>query len=173
MRRILKALTTKYMLIFMALILLIVAILGAMVATILSGYSVDTKMNELSNVNIMFKSYFQGTQGDDLEASLKDTQQELESTLNYVFLITENCQVIAADKDGNIIMHAYNYPYSTDYNMYYFSEERLLNSLLNSSTIPDVTISSLGEKEDLSMNNSCDRLFVDNLVWCSCCFRRS
>ncbi len=167
MRRILKAVTTKYMLIFMALILLTVVILGAMVATILSNYSVDTKMNELSNVNVMFKSYFQSTDNENFELALKDTQAELESTLSYSFLITENCQVIAADKDGNIIMHAYNYPYSTDYNMYYFSEERLIKSLLNGSTVPSATIISIGDKGDLSMNNSCNELFVDNLVWCA------
>ena len=52
MKRILRAITTKYMLIFMALMVLIVFTLSAMVATILSNYSVDKKMDEISKVPI-------------------------------------------------------------------------------------------------------------------------
>lgn len=122
MKRILRAVTTKYVLIFMVLIFLIVFVLGTIVATILSNYSIDVRMEKLTTANILFKSYYQETGDENLESSFRKTDTELKKTLKSVFLSTESCQIIIADETGKIVMHTYKDPQGTDPVIYYFSD---------------------------------------------------
>ncbi|MBQ8146450.1 MAG: HAMP domain-containing histidine kinase [Clostridia bacterium] len=122
MKRILRKVTTKYVLIFMVLIFLIVFVLGTIVATILSNYSIDVRMEKLTTANILFKSYYQETGDENLESSFRKTDTELKKTLKSVFLSTESCQIIIADETGKIVMHTYKDPQGTGPVIYYFSD---------------------------------------------------
>ena len=97
MRRILRTITTKYMMIFMTLIVLTVFVLGTMIATILSNYAIDTKMEDLSTSNILFKSYFRENEEEgDMEEKFKSTEDTLSQILSITFLTTESCEIIVA-----------------------------------------------------------------------------
>lgn len=167
MKRILKAVTTKYMMIFTALIALTIFVLGTMIATILSNYSIDVSMENLSTTNILFKKYYNSTEKEDsaLEKSFKDSNDELKETLQTTFLVMESCQIITADKNGKVVMHSYKNPSSNEPVIHYFSDGYPQVSLLKTTTLPAKTLQDIKNDGDISMNNSCNGLFKEKVIW--------
>lgn len=167
MRRIFRTITTKYMLIFMTLIVLTVFVLGTMIATILSNYAIDTKMEDLTTSNILFESYYNEINDNetDMESTFKSTEETLSHILSITFLTTKNCEMIAADVDGNIIMHACKAVPGEPPLIRYFSDEETEIEMLNMRYIPSETLLDLMQEGNLSMNNNCNDLFEHHVIW--------
>lgn len=167
MRRIFRTITTKYMLIFMTLIVLTVVVLGTMIATILSNYAIDAKMEDLTTSNILFKSYYNEVdkENKDMEETFKSTEKTLSHILSVTFLTTEGCEVIAADKDGNLIMHACKAARGQPPLISYFSNEETSVEILNMQVIPAETLVDISADGNLSMNNNCNDLFDQQVIW--------
>ena len=69
MSKILKAITTRYMIVFMSLIIITIFVLGVLIASIITSYSVDEKMDELSSSNMIFETYYKIPSEMDAEQS--------------------------------------------------------------------------------------------------------
>ena len=165
MHKILRAVTTRYMAVFMSLILITIFVLGVLITSIIESYSVDDKMDELSTSNMLFKTYYQTPITDVSTKNLEEKDMLLMSVLQVIFVTAENSQVIVADKHGCIKLHAYkpnkeNSP-TIDYNV----RENLGSSLLKTDNLPEKTVSDVNSSGDLSMNNSCNGLFKSAVVW--------
>ena len=165
MRRIFRAITTKYMIVFMSLIIVTVFVLGTMIATIIANYSIDTKTDELSTSNVMFKSYYVSNPDISLEQNLKATKKDLESILRSVFLTTDNCQIIVADKTGRIVMHAIKSIDNTTAEISFVSDESLKAPSLSLSTLPKEIKKSIDRKGNVTMNSNCNGLFNQKALW--------
>lgn len=166
MRRILRTITTKYMMIFMTLIILTVFVLATMIATILSNYAIDTKMEDLSTSNILFKSYYREIEQEgDMEEKFKSTENTLSQVLSITFLTTESCEIIVADANGNIVMHATKSEFEPSPVITYFSDGGVSIPMLNMNVIPQKTLTELLEEGNVSMNNNCNDLFDSHVIW--------
>ena len=108
MRRIFKGITTKYMFIFMALVVLTVFFLSVMIATIINNYSVDMTMKELSKSSILFKNYYNGIaiSNNDIEGGFEENEEGLYNTLSAIFITAEANKILVADSDGELVLYA-------------------------------------------------------------------
>lgn len=164
MSKILRSVTARYMVVFMSLIVITVFVLGVLVTSIIESYSVDSKMDELSTSNMLFKTYYHIPVNSVPEESFKDADVQLVSVLSVIFATAENSQVLVANKDGQVILHAYKgtgkVP-TVDYNV----GENLGGSLLKTDKLPQKTVSDVVSGGDLSMKNNCNGLFEGAVVW--------
>lgn len=165
MSKILRAVTTRYMVVFMSLIIVTIFVLGVLIASIISSYAVDQKMKELSTSNIIFKTYYQTPDNLVTEEYFKETEDELKSLLKVIFLTSDGCQVIVADKDGKVLVHAYKGGGENEPTVHYISDGNMSSTFLKQEQIPESTIKELSASGDMSMNNSCNGLFSGKVVW--------
>lgn len=165
MSRILRSVTARYMVVFMSLIIITVFVLGVLVTSIIESYSVDNKMDELSTSNMLFKTYDQIPVNSVSEESLKEADAQLVAVLKVIFATAENSQLLVADKDGNVLIHAYKSKDSNLPTVDYEVNKNLENSLLKTDKLPAKTQSDVISSGDLSMNNNCNGLFRGAVVW--------
>ena len=165
MSRILRSVTARYMVVFMSLIIITVFVLGVLVTSIIESYSVDNEMDELSTSNMLFKTYDQIPVNSVSEESLKEADAQLVAVLKVIFATAENSQLLVADKDGNVLIHAYKSKDSNLPTVDYEVNKNLENSLLKTDKLPAKTQSDVISSGDLSMNNNCNGLFSGAVVW--------
>jgi len=165
MPKILRAVTTRYMVVFMSLIIITIFVLGVLVTSIIESYSVDEKMDELSTANMIFKTYYHMPVNSVAAESFKETEAQLNTVLKVVFLTSDNSQIIVADKLGRIIIHAYKTKGDNKPTVKYLDERNAEATLLKLNTLPSNTIRDINTSGDLSMNNSCNGLFKGNVIW--------
>ena len=105
----LKSVYTRYMLIFMAIMFFTVAILGILVTTIAGNYATETKKNELSETNRLFRTTVLAMNGEyeTLEEKLKANESELRENLSFAFFAMSDCGVVITDNKGKIAFFAY------------------------------------------------------------------
>ena len=165
MRKILRTVTVKYMVIFMSLIVITVIVLGTMLATILGNYAIDSKMEDLSISNVLFEEYHSELAPEsDLKEMIENNRQELEKILSVTFVAAEGCQILVADKTGKIIMHAYNSDDGqTDISFFDSGVQGV--GILNKDFLPSEIKTSVSEEGNLSMNNTCEDLFSEQVIW--------
>ena len=166
MGRIFRGITTKYMIVFMLLIIITVFILGMIIAAIIANYSIDKKTDELSTSNLMFKSYYGSEKGNTVETYLRSTEEELESVLRVVFLTTENCRVLVTDSEGCVVMHAQKGSEGALVDIRYVTDGGGLDSeILSAWTLPDSIKKSIDLKGNVSMNSTCNGMFAQKAIW--------
>lgn len=166
MRKILRTVTVKYMVIFMSLIIVTVFVLGAMIATILGNYAIDVKMEELSISNVLFEEYHcELSPESSLKEMIAENRQELEKILSITFMAAEGCQLLVADKDGKIILHAHDSEEENHAYISFFDDETKNVSILNNDYLSRDTMNNILESGNLSMNNTCDGLFSEAVIW--------
>ena len=164
MSKILRAITTRYMVVFMSLIIVTIFVLGVLITSIITSYSVDEKMEELSASNMIFKAYYQ-VNDTVAKQYFKETDAQLKSVLTAIFLASDSSQIIVADRDGQIIIHAYKGTAEQSPVIRYIEQEEAEVGFLKTSSIPKKTISAVVKEGDLSMNNNCNDLFYDKVIW--------
>ncbi len=165
MPKILRAVTTRYMVVFMSLIIITIFVLGVLITSIIESYSVDEKMDEMSTSNMIFKTYYHAPINSVTEDSFKQTEAQLSTVLKVIFLTAGDAQVVVADKQGNIIIHAYKGKGDNKPTVKYLNEKNADATLLKLKKLPINTIKDIDESGDLSMNNRCNGLFKGNVIW--------
>lgn len=165
MPKILRAITTRYMAVFMTLIIITIFVLGVLITSIITSYSVDQKMDELSTSNVIFKTYCNYSPSEMEEQYIRGTENNLKETLKVIFLASNSCQIMVADKTGNVILHAYRETMSTEPTINYISDGYANVAMLKTTTLPQNTMNDIEKIGDLSMNNNCNGLFTGKVIW--------
>ena len=167
MRRIFKGITTKYMFIFMALIVLTVFFLGVMIAAIINDYSVDTEMKELSKSSIIFKNYYENLEIEDksIEESFNENSNSLFDTLSVIFINAEANKILVADSDGELVLYAYYSKDKKEPSVSYFSQREVDAPVLNAESLPVETKLQVIQFGDLTANDDCNGLFDKTVTW--------
>ena len=165
MSKILKAITTRYMIVFMSLIIITIFVLGVLIASIITSYSVDEKMDELSASNMIFKTYYSVPVDTTAEQYLKSTEEQLKIVLKAIFLASDSSQIIVANKEGHIVLHSYKGAGEKDPVIKYTGQEQADINFLKTEQLPKSTMTAVVESGDLSMNNNCNGLFNDKAIW--------
>ena len=173
MPKILRSITTRYMAVFMSLIIITIFVLGVLITSIITSYSVDQKMDELSTSNVIFKTYCKYSPSEIEEQYKRGTENNLRETLKVIFLASDSCQIIVADKTGNVIMHAYREVKSTEPTLEYISEGDANVAMLKTYKLPQNTMNDIGKLGDLSMNNNCYGLFTGKVIWFASALKNS
>ena len=135
----LKSVYTRYMLIFMAIMFFTVAILGILVTTIARNYATETKKNELSETNRLFRTTVLAMNGEyeTLEEKLRANESELRENLSFAFFAMSDCGVIITDNKGKISFLAYRDSQSGEPVIFYGDE---INSAIINENQIDISI---------------------------------
>lgn len=165
MSRILRAVTTRYMVVFMSLIIVTIFILGVLITSIIENYSVDEKMDELSTSNMLFKTYYHIPVRSVTAEGFKENEEQLNTVLKVIFLTSETSQIVVSDNLGNIIIYSYKTKGENMPTTVYMAETSTDTTVLKSSKLPLNTMQDIDKSGDVSMKNSCNGLFNDNVIW--------
>lgn len=161
-----KNIYTRYMAIFMAIIILTVTVLGIIITTLIENFSIDSRKKELSNVAVTFETFLGKI--SDSETTLEDKIRERESTLlsalSINFMTTPNCKVLATDKDGNIIMSAFKDEDTGEIQINYGENSTADIEEIKKTTIPQETMEEILKEKDISMRRNCNGFFSSNVI---------
>ena len=101
MKRYLKSIHTRYMLTFMAIMIVTILTLGIIITNIISNFTLDLKLKEMYESNVTASAYFKV---DEENGELPEIQDEngklspaLEDTLKTLFLISPQTGVLIFD----------------------------------------------------------------------------
>ena len=110
MKRYLKSIHTRYMLTFMAIMILTIVILGIIITNIITNFTLDLKLKEMYESSVTVSSYFKLEKNDTELPQIKDEDgnldKALENTLKTLFMISPQTGVLVFDADGKLILHA-------------------------------------------------------------------
>lgn len=103
-----KSVSTRYMLIFMAIILVTVLIMGIIITSIVSNFSLDTKLKETYNANQLFYMFYNelDSKEGDIHQILTTNQQRLDKTTELMALTSVSCDMVIFDENGSFIYYA-------------------------------------------------------------------
>ena len=161
-----KRVSTKYMLIFMALMIATVVILGIIVGAIISNFSLNVRMKELSNINTIFKSYFSELPKDDLtlEDSLQGREGEINKLLSIAFVTSPYSHVFLTDENGEIIFFA-NRDEETGENRIIDGENLgEHNTPLKVNVLSSSALKILSQSNDISINDDLNGTFSRDVI---------
>ncbi|MBQ8840602.1 MAG: HAMP domain-containing histidine kinase [Clostridia bacterium] len=166
-----KSVSTRYMLIFMAIIVITVLILGIIITSIVSSFSLDTKLKETYNANQVFYMYYDNIENktDSLEENIKKNEAMLEETLEMIRLVSSSCEIALFDKSGELIYYA-------DVNVEDKTDGFDLTKLplhFNKTTLSKAIVESEDFLQDgfLSRSDGCNLLFSREVVYYLTCVK--
>ena len=119
----------------MAIMFFTVAILGILVTTIARNYATETKKNELSETNRLFRTTVLAMNGEyeTLEEKLRANESELRENLSFAFFAMSDCGVIITDNKGKISFLAYRDSQSGEPVIFYGDE--INSAIINENQI--------------------------------------
>lgn len=160
-----KSVSTRYMLIFMAIILVTVLIMGIIITSIVSSFSLDTKLKETYNANQLFYMFYDDV--DNKEGSihqiLTTNQQQLDKTMELMALTSVSCDMVVFDERGTFVYYAdIN---GEDKNGYL--DTSLLPLVMAKKELPTIIIEDKDfiEQGFLSKSDGCGGLFTREAVY--------
>ena len=158
-----KSVSTRYMLIFMAVMIVVVIIMGVIITTIVSSFSLDTKMKDMYDVNRMFNKYYDDADKKDktLNDTLKDSQTELMDMLDLIFINSPYCDLLVFNLSGELEMYASQEENGIE--VIFNSTERL-PSVITKDTISKYVVDLILEEEIISRSDNCDGYFSREVV---------
>lgn len=158
-----KSVSTRYMLIFMAVMVVIVIIMGVIITTIVSSFSLDTKMKDMYDVNRMFNTYYDEVEKKDktLYGTLKDSETDLNKMLGLIFINSPYCDVLIFDLNGELVMYASQEENGMDL---LFNTAEALPSVISRSKLPEHIIDRILMDDVLSRSDNCDGYFSKEVV---------
>lgn len=158
-----KSVSTRYMLIFMAVMIVVVIIMGVIITTIVSSFSLDTKMKDMYDVNRMFNKYYDKVDknGKTLDESLKSSVNELNEMLDLIFINSPYCDLLLFNLDGELEMYASQ---EEDGKEVVFDSTEKLPSVIVRDHLTSYTVERILEDGIISKSDNCDGYFSRDLV---------
>lgn len=165
MKRYLKSIHTRYMLTFMAIMILTVMILGIIITNIISSFSLDTKLKELYETNLQISSYFKVREIDGKLPPIKRGEDEfflpLDETINTVLLISPQVGVLVFDENGELLLYASKQDgevvKSTKYN------ESKVGGIIEKQALPASFLSRISRDKVVSLSDTADGYFSETV----------
>ncbi len=162
----LKSVFTKYMIIFMLLIIFIAIILGVMVTTIANNYTKEARQRELYDTNLLFKTSVLGMSGEyeTLEDRLKANEVQIMENLNVALFATPDCGVIILDQTGKIAFFAYKDAQTSELVVKYGEKANVDSAIISKSQLSLDYMKEIYEKRNLSSTSHLDSFFSKSVI---------
>ncbi|MBQ7907659.1 MAG: HAMP domain-containing histidine kinase [Clostridia bacterium] len=162
-----KNISTKYMLIFMTVIVVTVLIMGIIITAIVSSFSLDTKMKSMYDSNKLLGSFLDETGKDkDLRSLLMENEESLDKMLDIIFLTSPYCDITVYDLEGRLIFFASLNDESEKEK--YFDDTSKLPSVIREENLPKELLDELHEEETegtISRSDVCYGYFQREVVY--------
>lgn len=166
MKRYLKSIHTRYMLTFMAIMIITILILGIIITNIISSFSLDTKLKELYETNVQVSSYFKVKPTD---GELPPIQNEndfkfdpiLDETLDTIFLISPQAGILVFDDQGELILFASKQGDDIVTSSEYDKDK--MDGITEKQTLPTSFLNQIARNKVVSTSDTADGYFNDTV----------
>ena len=161
----LKSVYTRYMLIFMLIMLVTVAILSILVTTIVGNYANETKKKELYDTNILFRTTVQGMneEYEGLDKKLKANESALKENLSVAFFAMSDCGIIITDNLGNVAFFAYRDSQSGEPVIIYGNEEISKHGIVAKKQISQAVMEEIYAERSVFSDSSLRNFFTKSV----------
>lgn len=163
MKRYLKSIHTRYMLTFMAIMILTILILGIIIASIVSNFSLDMKLKEVYSAHSKASYYFKPDEKNGKLPQISDPQtggldSELDEILDTILLVSPQSGILVFDDKGDLLLYAAKDGESNVISQKY--EEGKIPNLIQKQTLPKGFLQDLmSEGGVISGNTTLDGYF--------------
>ena len=135
MKRYLKSIHMRYMLTFMAIMILTILILGVIITNIVNNFTLDLRLRDINNINLQMRSYFKADEKDGKLPKFTDENGQIDPMLIDVLEnMSKQMGVMLFDPEGNLIFSAHNNGDSIVTNNKYDKATAGVNAILSLST---------------------------------------
>ena len=152
---------TKFVLTFMAVILLLAIILGFSITTIVKNYTNEETQKELSDTSLLFKTSILGMSGeyDTLEEKLMAHEAQLRENLSVALFAKPDCGIIILDNVGNIAFFAYKDSKTSELVIKYGKNALIDGGIIAKSTLSEGYLREIYESRKNSMDSDLGDFF--------------
>ena len=161
MKRYLKSIHTRYMLTFMAIMILTILILGIIITNIISNFTLDLKLKEMYESSVTVSSYFKADEKDGTMPEITDENgvinSNLADTLKTLFLISPQTGVLVFDGEGILLLHANLVEGAID-GIYEYNKENMPD-IIHREKLPSDFVYRVWSNGVASMNDNCNGYF--------------
>ena len=165
MKKYLKSIHTRYMLTFMAIMILTIVILGIIITNIVNNFTLDLKLKEMYESSVTVSSYFKMEKNEEELPKIKDEngnmEKALEDTLKTLFLISPQTGVLVFDADGNLILHAQKQDDGIN-GIFEYDEEKM-PQIIGSEALSKDFVERVYNHGVVSTNDNCDGYFSNEV----------
>ena len=162
MKRIrLKSVFTKFVLTFMAVILLLAIILGFSITTIVRNYTNEETQKELSDTSLLFKTTVLGMSGeyDTLENKLRANEEQLRENLSVALFAKPDCGIIILDNTGNIAFFAFKDSKTSNLEIKYGKNALFDGGIIEKPTLSERNMWDIYEVRKAATESDLDNFF--------------
>ena len=161
MKKYLKSIHIRYMLTFMAIMIITILILGIIIASIVSNFSLDMKLKEVYSAHSKASYYFKPDEKNGKLPSITDESTgelnpELHDILNTILLVSPQSGVLVFDEKGELLLYAAK---NEEENVIYHKYNEAMPDLITQENLPKSFLNSIMEEGAISRNSSCDGYF--------------
>lgn len=161
MKKYLKSIHTRYMLTFMAIMILTIIILGVIITNIISNFTLDLKLKEMYESNVTVSSYFKVDEKDGTLPEITDENgvlnPSLADTLKTLFLISPQTGVLVFDAEGNLLLHSSLVDGKVD-SIYGYDKENM-PEIIEDEKLPKDFVNRVWNNGVASMSDNCGGYF--------------
>lgn len=165
MKKYLKSIHTRYMLTFMAIMILTVLILGIIITNIISSFSLDTKLKELYETNLQVSSYFKVQETDGRLPPIQTGEDKifapLDETLNTVLLISPQVGILVFDENGELLLSASKQNDEVIKTNKY--DESKMDEIIEEQTLPTSFLTRIQRDKVVSLSDTADGYFSETV----------
>ena len=161
MKKYLKSIHTRYMLTFMAIMILTIIILGVIITNIISNFTLDLKLKEMYESNVTVSSYFKVDEKDGTLPEITDKNgvlnPSLADILKTLFLISPQTGVLVFDAEGNLLLHSSLVDGKVD-SIYGYDKENM-PEIIEDEKLPKDFVNRVWNNGVASMSDNCGGYF--------------
>lgn len=165
MKKYLKSIHIRYMLTFMTIMIFTIMILGVIIASIITNFSLDMKLKEVYSANSKASYYFKPDEKNGKLPQITDEKTgslnpELEEILDTILLVSPQSGVLVFDEKGELLLYAAK---NGDSNIIRQSYDESMSDLIEKPTLSKSFLNLIMEERVISKNTACDGYFSNEV----------
>ena len=164
MKRYLKSIHMRYMLTFMAIMILTILILGVIITNIVNNFTLDLRLRDINNINLQMRSYFKADEKDGKLPKFTDENGQIDPMLIDVLEnMSKQMGVMLFDPEGNLIFSAHNNGDSIVTNNKY--DKATVPEVVAKDRLPEGLLDRMQNQSLISTNDNCYSFFGSEVYY--------
>lgn len=164
MKRYLKSIHTRYMLTFMAIMILTILILGVIITNIVNNFTLDLRLRDINNINVQMRSYFKVDEKDGVLPKFTGENGQIDPMLmDALETMSRQMGVMLFDPEGNLIFSAHNNGNSIVTNYKY--DKSTVPEVVVKEKLPQGLLDRMQNQSLISTNDNCYDFFGSEVYY--------
>ena len=164
MKRYLKSIHTRYMLTFMAIMILTILIVGVIITNIVNNFTLDLRLRDINNISVQMRSYFKVEEKDGKLPDFTDENGQIDPVLmDALETMSRQMGVMLFDAEGNLLFSANKSENGLVTNNKY--DNATLPDVVDKEKLPEDLLSRMKSQALISTNDNCYDFFSSEVYY--------